>query len=103
MQINLDLNNVLVVAGLVVAVLSAVSSVLNHVVRQKQIAKEPIPLWLSTLGVLVNVLAVNLDKAVVLGRAVKTGTVESGTVAALPAESAPALCSKCGAALPPAA
>lgn len=59
--------------GSIVAVLSALASLLNHVIRQKQAKGEEVSKLLLGAGAVLNTGAVNLDKAVQLGKQLKTG------------------------------
>lgn len=64
--------SVLAVLGALVPVLSALASLLNHVVRERQAAGEPVSKTLLSAGAVLNVGAVNLDKALQLAKAVKS-------------------------------
>mgnify|MGYP006269921497 CR=1 FL=1 len=87
----------LAIAGVAVSVLSGFASLVNHLIREKQIAKEPVSRGMLRLGALLNLLSVNLDKALVLTRAVRGKPLVSGSAvlahASVPAptpETAPA-------------
>lgn len=54
-----------IVTGLV-TVFSAISSLLNHIVRQRQAEGKPVSAGLLGAGAAVNVAAVNVDKAIQL-------------------------------------
>ena len=59
--------------GIIVTVLSALSSLANHLIRNKQAENKPVPPWLLGAGTVLNVGAVNLDKAVQLGKQLRVG------------------------------
>lgn len=54
--------------GGLVAILSALASLLNHVIRKRQADGAEVSPWLLGAGTVLNVGAVNLDKAVQLGK-----------------------------------
>lgn len=60
------LDRALVVAGAVVPLLSAVASLLNHVIRKRVAAEQKVSPLLSGAGTVINLAAMNLDKAVQL-------------------------------------
>ena len=62
------LDRALVIAGAVVPLLSAVASLLNHVIRKRLEAKQPMSPLLSGAGTVINLVSINLDKAVQLAR-----------------------------------
>lgn len=62
------LDRALVIAGAVVPLLSAVASLLNHVIRKRVEAKLKVSPLLSGAGTVINLAAINLDKAVQLTR-----------------------------------
>ena len=125
MNIDLDLaqvklDQVLVLLGMIVPLMSAVSSVVNHLIRMKQAEGKPVGAALLHLGSLLNVASMNLDKAVQLGKAARgkpytpvAAQTEPAPVAETPAPAVadtlptpapstePAKCEKCGQALPP--
>jgi hypothetical protein len=61
--------SILAILGALVPVLSALASLLNHVVRERQAAGEPVSKTLLSAGAVLNVGAVNLDKALQLAKA----------------------------------
>lgn len=67
----MTLDNVLTLAGALIPVFSALASFVNHLVRTKQAAGEPVPSMLLGAGAILNVAAVNVDKAVQLTKAMK--------------------------------
>lgn len=71
----------LAIAGVAVSVLSGLSSLVNHLIREKQVANEPVSVGLIRLGMVLNLLSVNLDKALVLTRAARGKPLASGTAA----------------------
>ena len=71
----------LAIAGVAVSVLSGLSSVVNHLIREKQVANEPVSAGMIRLGMVLNLLSVNLDKALVLTRAARGKPLASGTAA----------------------
>lgn len=73
------LDHILTIVGAFVPLLSAVASLINHIIRSKQAAGEPVSPLLSGTGSVLNLASVNLDKAVQLGKMAKAG-------GALPAE-----------------
>lgn len=72
----------LAIGGVIVTVLSTVASLVNHVIRDRQVNNEAVPRWLLNVGALTNLLSANFDKALVLARAVRGKPLVSGTVAA---------------------
>lgn len=84
------LDHILTIVGALVPLLSAVASLVNHVIRSKQAAGEPVSALLSGTGSVLNLASVNLDKAVQLGKMAKSGGVlpaeASKPAAAQPAE-----------------
>lgn len=67
--------------GSIVAVLSALASLLNHVIRKKQGAGEEVSKLLLGAGALLNTGAVNLDKAVQLGKQLRAPKADASSVA----------------------
>lgn len=65
------LERALVIAGAVVPLLSAVASLFNHIIRKRLEAKLSVSSFLSGVGTIVNLAAINLDKAVQLARLVQ--------------------------------
>lgn len=98
---KLGLVDLLAIAGVAGALLSAVSSLLNHIVRQKQLRKEPVSDLLLGCGVFVNALSVNFDKSLVMAKALRGLPLESGTAVQTAApELSAAKCEKCGQPIP---
>lgn len=58
-------------AGVMVTLLSALSSYVNHVIREKQAAGAAVSPVLLSAGTVLNVGAINLDKALQLGKQLK--------------------------------
>lgn len=75
----MNFHNVLELVGLLMPLLSTVASVFNGKVRAKQAAGEMIPPMVAKAGAVLNVGAMNIDKAIQLMQVVK---------AALPAKDA---------------
>lgn len=62
------LEHILAIIGAVVPLLSALSSMINHIVRSKQADGQAVSPALLGAGTVINVGAVNLDKALQLAR-----------------------------------
>lgn len=73
------IESILAILGALVPLASAIASFLNHMVREKQARGEKVSPMLLSAGSVLNVASINLDKAVQLGRMVRS-----------PAPSAPA-------------
>jgi hypothetical protein len=89
-----DVSALLDKAGVVVMVLSALASVVNHVVRKQQDAGQTVAGWLYQVNAILNVGALNLDKAVQQFKASKeAGSTFSivGTLLSLLKGKAPAI------------
>lgn len=71
----------LAIAGVAISTLSGLSSLVNHLIREKQVANEPVSAGMIRLGMVLNLLSVNLDKALVLTRAARGKPLASGTAA----------------------
>lgn len=65
------IEHVLAFLGALVPVMSALASLINHIVREKTAAGEKVSPVLLRSGALMNVGAVNLDKAVQLAQMAK--------------------------------
>lgn len=65
--------HILAFLGALVPVMSALASLINHIVREKTAAGEKVSPMLLHGGALMNVGAVNLDKAVQLAQMAKKG------------------------------
>lgn len=65
------LSNVLEIAGAVVPLLSALASLVNHIVRATQAAGNQPPAALLATGAVLNVGAVNVDKALQLVKLIR--------------------------------
>lgn len=83
---DINVEHVLAIIGAVVPLVSALASILNNVVRMKQMEGKEVPKAMLTAGVVLNTVAVNLDKASVLAKAVRGKPLVSGTGAAAKAE-----------------
>lgn len=64
----MDIDKGIEVIGGLVTLLSALASLINHTIRTKQAAGEPVSSLLLGAGAVANVGAINLDKAVQLGK-----------------------------------
>lgn len=62
----IDIGTVLSLASAVIPAASAVSSAVNHTIREKTAAEQPLPKWFIGVASVLNVLSVNLDKALQL-------------------------------------
>lgn len=71
-----QVQNVLSIVGALVPLMSALASFLNHIVRQKQERGEEVSKMLLNSGAVLNVGAVNLDKALQLAKLAKKGAKE---------------------------
>ena len=67
------IDHILVIVGALVPLLSAVSSLINHIIRSQQAAGQAVSPVLSGAGTILNLGAVNLDKAVQLAKMMKSG------------------------------
>jgi len=65
------LEHVLAFVGALVPLMSALASLINHIVREKQAKGEAVSAALLQSGAVLNVGAVNLDKAVQLANLAK--------------------------------
>ena len=66
-----SLEGILAILGALVPLASALSSYLNHIVRTKQAAGEPVNPLLLTSGSMLNAAALNVDKGVQMAKAVQ--------------------------------
>lgn len=82
------LDHILTIVGALVPLLSAVASLVNHVIRAKQAAGESVSPLLSGTGSVLNLASVNLDKAVQLGKLAKSGGVLPSNDPSKPADPA---------------
>jgi hypothetical protein len=57
------IDEILKIAGAVVPLLSALASLVNHIVRSRQAEDKPVSPALAATGALLNAGAVNVDKA----------------------------------------
>ena len=101
-----QVDRVLVIVGALVPLLSALSSWVNHVIRTKEAKSEAVSPALLGVGSVLNVLSVNLDKAVQLrnmmkGRAAPALPQETPPPVEEPPAPTPVLCAKCAAAALP--
>jgi hypothetical protein len=65
------MEHILAFMGALVPLMSALSSLINHIVREKMVAGESVSPTLLKGGALLNVGAINLDKAVQLAAMAK--------------------------------
>lgn len=72
----------LAIGGVAVTVLSTLASLVNHVIRDRQVNGESVPRWLLNVGAAMNLLSANFDKTLVLVRAARGKPLVSGTAAA---------------------
>lgn len=86
---NINVEHVLAIVGAVVPLVSALASILNNIVRMKQLEGKEVPKAMLTAGVVLNTVAVNLDKASVLAKAVRGKPLVSGSASASKAPEAP--------------
>ena len=63
MQLSDQLDNILDIVGVVVPVASLLAGRLNQQIRDAKEAGDPVPSWMFQAVSVLNVLAVNLDKA----------------------------------------
>jgi hypothetical protein len=68
---NQKVEHVLAFLGALVPLMSALASLINHIVRERQAAGEKVSSALLHGGALLNVGAINLDKAVQLANLAK--------------------------------
>lgn len=78
----MNVEAILAVVGAVVPLVSALASILNNVVRMKQMEGKEVPKAMLQAGVVLNTVAINLDKASVLAKAIKGKPLVSGSVTA---------------------
>ena len=81
-------DDVLKLLGILVPFLSAVSSFLNHMVRQKQAAGDAVSPMLAGAGSVLNVGALNIDKAIQLAKLIKE--MQAPKAGATPTDAPPA-------------
>lgn len=67
----MDINAIIHLAGALVPLFSAVSSFVNHVVRQMQANGKTVPPFIAGASSVLNVGALNIDKAVQMAQLVK--------------------------------
>lgn len=65
------LDHILTILGAVVPLLSALASLVNHVVRARQAEGQAVPPALAVTGAVLNAGAVNVDKAIQLAKLVR--------------------------------
>lgn len=63
---DMDVSSVFGAASVVIPAASAIASAVNHTIREKQAAEAPVPKWFLGFASVLNVLSVNLDKALQL-------------------------------------
>lgn len=73
---SMSVDQILHILGAVVPLLSAVASFLNHLVRVRKESGSEVPALLAGSGALLNVGALNLDKALQLARMLKAAKAE---------------------------
>jgi hypothetical protein len=71
MQLSEQLDNVLDIVGVVVPLASLLAGKLNQQIRDAKEAGDPVPNWMFQAVSVLNVLAVNLDKATQLAKHAK--------------------------------
>lgn len=88
------IEHILVIVGALVPLLSAVASLVNHIVRLKVTAGDKVSPLLSGAGTILNLASVNIDKAIQLARMVHPAPGAplpvSSTPSAIAAVAAPA-------------
>lgn len=67
----MTIEHIMAIVGALVPVFSALSSFVNHLVRTKQTAGEPVSAALLGAGAVLNLASVNVDKAVQMAKAMK--------------------------------
>lgn len=67
----MDINAIIHLAGALVPLFSAVSSFVNHVIRQMQANGRQVPPFIAGASSVLNVGALNIDKAVQMAQLVK--------------------------------
>ena len=72
---HLSFGTIIRILGALVPLASALASFLNHIVRMKQAAGEPVNPLLLAGGSMLNVAALNVDKAVQLAKAMQGAPV----------------------------
>ncbi len=72
----MDMNALIHLAGALVPLFSAVSSFVNHVVRQMQADGRQIPPFMAGASAVFNIGAMNIDKAVQMAKLVKAMTAK---------------------------
>lgn len=72
----MDINALIHLAGALVPLFSAVSSFVNHVVRQMQADGRQVPPFIAGASSVLNVGALNIDKAVQMAQLVKAMTAK---------------------------
>ena len=77
-----NLEHVLAVAGALVPMVSMVASLFNTAIRHRQMEGREVPKKLAAVGVAINTIAVNLDKASNLIAVIRGTPMISGTVTA---------------------
>lgn len=75
------LDHILTIGTGLVTVMSAVASLINHVVRSRQEAGKPVAPALLGAGAVINLASVNVDKALQLAKLFKSAKAETSTPA----------------------
>jgi hypothetical protein len=81
---NANLEHFLALTGAAVPLISAIASLFNTVIRNRQLEGKPVSKGLATVGAVLNAMAVNLDKAAMLIGVVRGKPVVSGSNASKP-------------------
>ena len=71
------IDKLLMILGAAVPLMSALASYINHLVREKEAAGESVSTTLLKTGALLNVGAINIDKAVQLAKKAKAGVEDA--------------------------
>lgn len=72
----MSFSHVLEILGGLIPVLSALASFVNHVIRSRQAAGAAISPMLASAGSVLNIGAINLDKAIQLAKLLKEAKAE---------------------------
>jgi len=73
------IQTVLAFMGALVPLMSALASLLNHMVREREARGEAVPSAMLKAGVVLNAGAVNLDKALQLAKKARAGAKEAAS------------------------
>lgn len=80
METNMNFSHVLEILGGLIPVLSAIASFVNHVIRVRQAEGAPVSPLLASTGSVLNIGAINLDKAIQLAKLLKEEKAEDKPV-----------------------